>query len=1073
METVKRRRAIRLFLLLSCLSAPVLCFSQTHLSRGDILREVRDAAKRHAESNTGKDSKYALDMWGQNPAGVTPEEILRAYDEEYTKDRKEIEKKDWVPKAGWVVAALLFIGLIFLERLKQVLGKFIDFTGEKLYTFLAGLPWFYRLALKRYCARVIERHSKLKIPYRPDRPLDLSTAFVPLKVSEGPDSSEMIDAYSALARSAKIVVKGSPGSGKSILLRHLALTYAQRPRSLLIRDSVPILVELNRLNNPSVTLRSELARELTTKGFPKPDYFLARGLKRGNLLLLLDGLDEVSASQRPAVARQFRDLVEEFPAVRLIVTCRTQVYKGELCAVVDRTLDIQSFSDQQIRRFLRSWAPDMRAHGKSVDQLMRALLERPAIMLLARNPLMLTIIAWLYTDTNVLLPQSRSEFYRKSTELLLYDWKPEANAFQLVPKQLVLRDLALHFEDSTDQWKQDRRSLDVQTVLRRMAAVLPSLNIDSKDCAVPLLDEIVQRSGLLLAIDNGERYQFAHLTLQEYFAAVALRSDPTGLIERFKRDQDAWREPVKLRCGLDEDATELVQSIHQINPVTGFECLADAQKVNSEVANQIIESMKHLLLSGKADPVVVEAFGSVASSLSDRGRALFKWLNEQNTPQPLEALSHTNLPQAADALASRYSTTPSVRPLLCRLGELAVPELHRLADAGHDAAVDDLLAIGTPGAAEALTRLMWHRYPEIARRSAFAMAALFQSPDVFAALRDVKVEHPRQDEWVWQPYGTDQETSIPVIAARVVALLQFAHELRGLPEAVLDPRLIIPVCAQAGSELRGRRAPWYFGQLPIAELYLKVISQKSGSSERSASEILPDELELIVTKLFERLRPRARWRFLFNHLSPQIQHELVRGITSCRLPNREDWVSIFHPESDNFKHAWHLLWLLVLLQDAVALCDIVYLLGFWRPFASSAVLLSITLWVGVVLQTVAMKALPVDPLENIINIAAPYFTFVARMGRRRGRIYITGIPEYAVLFLLLILTLAWGPAWLFSTYLMLRHCLGSVKALATIGLLASGMLSLWLGARWLDKVSRNHLTGLGRFLRTEPQDAKQ
>jgi hypothetical protein len=1053
--------------------AQFVCFSQIQATRADILRDVQQTARRHAESGAGKDSKYVFDLWEQNSAGVTRQEILRAYDEEFTKAKEAHDRKDWIPKAGWIVAAVLFVGLIFLERLKKALGNFIDFAGEKLFTFFAGLPWFYRLALNRYCQRMIDRHSKLRIPFRPERPLDLSTVFVPLKVTDAPDSSDTIDAYAALARNSKLVVKGSPGSGKSILLRHIALTYARRRQSKLYRDQVPILVELNRLNDPVVSLRSEISRELSTKGFPKPDYFLSRGLERGSLLLLLDGLDEISGARRPDVVRQIRDLAEDFPAVRLVVSCRTQVYNGELDTVVDRTLEIQSFTDQQIRSFLRSWAPDMLLHGKSVDQLMRALLERPAIMALARNPLMLTIIAWLYTDTTVILPQSRSEFYRKATELLLYDWKPENNAFQLVPKQLVLRDLALFFQDSADQRQQDRRSVDVQTVLRRIGGVLPSLNLDSKQSAVPLVNEIVQRSGLLLAIDGGERYQFAHLTLQEYFAATALRSDPNGLIDRFKRDRDAWREPVKLWCGLDEDATEFVQAVYEIDPVTGFECLADAQKVRSEVASRIIESMKHVLLSDKPDPALVRAFGSVASSLSVRGKAVFRWLSTQEAPQALEALSHTNMPQAAKALASRYARTPTVRPLLCRLGELAVPDLSALAEGGHASAVDDLLTIGTPGAAQALVRLLWHNSAEIARRSAFAMAALFQSPEIFAVLAEEKVDQPREAEWVWQPFETEEQTTIPVIAGRVASLLQTAHELVDLPEVMLDPRLVLPVCAQAGSELTFSEAPEGARQLSIAELHQMIVGAggNSGAGKEPMSRPSIEILEAITLALFDRLKPSTRWRFLIKRLDLPIRAELVRGISSSRLPSKEDWANIFRPVSYTAGRGWH-LWLVFAVATAVAIGDMVYLLGFQRPFVTSAVLFSVALLLGTVLQFMFMWFEKVDPCELLaasafgpfVQLTKYSFTrsdFTSKAATAGGRVL--GIGGMVLVFAVVV---AWSPVWIISSFLVASRWLGHWVTALAIGLLLGGMVLLWFRARQLHWRSRNPLSGLRRFLRT-------
>ena len=69
-------------------------------------------------------------------------------------------------------------------------------------------------------------------------------------------------------------------------------------------------------------------------------------------------------------------------------------------------------------------------------------------------------------------------------------------------------------------------------MIKLVGSVLPKLNLDAKD-AQNILDEMVTRSGLILSIDGGLRYQFAHLTLQEYFAAEELSRDET-LLKRFR-----------------------------------------------------------------------------------------------------------------------------------------------------------------------------------------------------------------------------------------------------------------------------------------------------------------------------------------------------------------------------------------------------------------------------------------------------------------------------------------------------------------------------------------------------------
>jgi len=61
---------------------------------------------------------------------------------------------------------------------------------------------------------------------RMDRPLKMEEVYAPLKVA-GSSDRELIDAYQAVAQRKRLMIVGAPGSGKSMLLKHIALTYAQ------------------------------------------------------------------------------------------------------------------------------------------------------------------------------------------------------------------------------------------------------------------------------------------------------------------------------------------------------------------------------------------------------------------------------------------------------------------------------------------------------------------------------------------------------------------------------------------------------------------------------------------------------------------------------------------------------------------------------------------------------------------------------------------------------------------------------------------------------------------------------
>ncbi|MHC5763908.1 NACHT domain-containing protein, partial [Nostoc sp.] len=440
--------------------------------------------------------------------------------------------------------------------------------------------------------------------------------------------SELIDPLQAITKHRRLLVKGSPGSGKTMLLKYIALCYAEGYWKKLFNqfNCVPILVELHRFSSLEKTVEQQLVEALKRDGFPNAESFVSQSLDNNKLLLLLDGLDEVSSNDRKRVVDLINDFLDTYQKCPVIITCRTAVYRSEFDNFIEQTLEVVEFNDQQICDFLVPWQQDM-PEGKSVEQLMQTLHDRPRIMALGRNPLMLTIIAYLYADTDFVLPRSRAEFYRKSTEILLEQWHQERNQFQGRDKKLILQHLALFFQENANQQGQDRRSVDWRTVESEVKKILPDLNLQPDIDTKPIMKEIVERNGLLLAIDNGERYQFAHLTLQEFFAASQLREDADGLVSRFKADPDAWRETIKLWCGLAGDSTNLIREICSVNPVIAFECLADAQKVDSTLADEIINSFKSQLGVDGNEDIVNHAFASVA--VDDRRRTdVFTFLEE-------------------------------------------------------------------------------------------------------------------------------------------------------------------------------------------------------------------------------------------------------------------------------------------------------------------------------------------------------------------------------------------------------------------------------------------------------------
>lgn len=846
--------------------------------------------------------------------------------------------RSWIPEAGAFVVGVLVL------KLKGWFKTLVDKAAALLYDRLAGSALLARTALRRYTAKTYGRNARFAVSFRVDDPqaMDMASVYVPLRTASGFGAgAEQSEAAASLHESRRAVVLGVPGAGKTMLLRHTVLAWCReryrpdgpprltwygrhRPPKAELGElvDVPVLLKLHEVNLDKGDLRDHIVKHFADHDFPGAGKWIDRALAEGRLAVYFDGLDEVATAQRKGVADAIREFMRTHAKCRTVITCRIAVYRGEFNEDVDRTLRVQEFDERLIRRFLHGWPWPEHLAADTVEQLLGALRDTPQLMPLARNPLLLTMIAYLYSNvyagTDQVLPHTRADFYKQVTDSLLGDRQRQAR-FSHPVKKAVLQRLALAAQDIPSD-VHDRLALPEKDVLAHVRDALAEQGRPIER-AQEVLEEIVERSGLLLAVDNGERYQFAHLTLQEYLAATRLAADPSGLLDRYRRDPAAWRETVRLWCGAEaRDCTEVVRAVLALDPVLAFQCLADAQVVDDALADDIVRVFRDQLgpeLSRADREAVVAAFGAVAADRRPRGAAVFDMLavfaadgrRPRRQDAACAALAATNVTRAAERLAALVRTVPMAWAALADMGDLAVPVLGRLAP--HEAeAMRALWAVRTPRSAVALWDAMLESNDQALRdEGAFRLGDMMREPDIEEALRTVRRPrglHEYRYLWVWKPFMADGDDEFTRLVSCVASVVDMVDPPAGVS---IDPRVLaaLSLARPPGEE---RNAYWGTADRALVG-ELRSGSTTVGSDDilalLAASPVSARSLELSERFLELVGFPPAHRRVL-HLLPPSLRAEAIVVLCRRGTSHTVEWERVNDPVEHPhyyFARSWH------------------------------------------------------------------------------------------------------------------------------------------------------------------------
>ncbi len=373
-----------------------------------------------------------------------------------------------------------------------------------------------------------------------------------------------------------VVVLGDPGSGKTTLLKHFVQAATDPligPASLgLADDTVPVLVELRRLEDPSVDVRGLIEHGVARADVAlDPKAFASELLKRP-LLVLVDGLDEVADEARRAqVSRRLEQALERLPESTFVITSRYAGYRDD-ARLTGRFLElhVSDVEREAAELFIGAWylavesRPELgldaetaeRRAQEAADDLIQKVFHpeddrTSSLQKLAKNPLMLQILCLVHRDRKQ-LPERRVELYRECVAVLLELWRAAKGMPITFDAQQALRLLqplayALHGAE--------KKEAPLSDLLPHLEKPLRELRRDPEDGA-KLLEAIRDQSGVLVSLGQNQ-FGFLHLSFQEYLTALHIQDRHGGGDSRVLRDlaehfgDGWWREVILLCLGLN------------------------------------------------------------------------------------------------------------------------------------------------------------------------------------------------------------------------------------------------------------------------------------------------------------------------------------------------------------------------------------------------------------------------------------------------------------------------------------------------------------------------------------------
>ncbi|HBJ0568415.1 TPA: NACHT domain-containing protein [Escherichia coli] len=358
-----------------------------------------------------------------------------------------------------------------------------------------------------YLVKHVSRVMKMRTIHSSETDVSLHDIYHPLHITTiGGNSPIKVDDGFVINDSDITNIIGSAGQGKSTILRKIFIETISHGNKL------PFFMELRKIERLGIV--KSFKRVLSEIGISASDEEITSLIMSGNIIMLLDGFDEVSSEFREQILQEIISL-NITSSLQIITTSRDGT---EIC----HESGIVNFKVNKLRKsdvvsILKKLSQSNEMEADTLKQITDILKNNSSLTDTMNSPLLVTLFYICYPHLDS-IPNTATEFYSKLFNTLYFRHDKIKN-FQrkrrthLTPTEAFNCFCALCFKSIFDN-RFDFTHHSLIDYVSQAIRITGCESCNAEDMANDFIDITC-----LIQKDGFDRYVFLHKSIQEYHAA--------------------------------------------------------------------------------------------------------------------------------------------------------------------------------------------------------------------------------------------------------------------------------------------------------------------------------------------------------------------------------------------------------------------------------------------------------------------------------------------------------------------------------------------------------------------------